>query len=130
MSKTYKLLPRDGNIPYQKIVTGRKWVGRVIKHATEQHWIGIIGKTTAKAASAAEAFDEVVAQHLGYASADALHNRNARVRHANRIANAAGDYLVGEFQRGNFAPLDKACETPIGASIALRAFTRNLKRDI
>lgn len=128
MSNVYKLQHRDGSIPYQKITTGRRWVGRVVKHATEPHYLGIIGQTTAKGRTAVEAFDEVVAQHLGYASADALHARNARVRQGTRLVNQAADHVAAEYLNGNVALTDKVLKTPQGALLLLRGMTRSMHR--
>lgn len=127
MSRRYRLMPRDGNIPYQKIMTGRKWVGRVVKHATEPGYLGIIKPLSVRAATAAEAFDEVVAQHLGYENADALRNRNRQVRRATRVANQAADYLASEYFRGNTELLEKVIDSG-GIGLAIRGVTRSLRK--
>lgn len=128
MSNIYRLMPRDGSIPYQKIVTGRRWVGRVVRHASEPVYLGIIGKLTVRAPSAGEAFAEVVAQHLGYGSVAAMRARNARVQQATRLANAAADHLMNEYYSGNTEMLYRALDTPAGMTLALRGFTRSLRR--
>jgi hypothetical protein len=96
----------DQGFPYKTILNGRRIAGRVVKHASEPCYVGIIGRLTVKAPSEREAFEEVVAQHLGFASAAELFIHNARVRAKNRAQKRHARYVVGEMLRGNFAPLD------------------------
>jgi len=78
------LRPPGGSETYWKITQGRKWVGRVWCHATVGTWHGRIGGHTAIGSTPEEAFENVGALALGYASADALRQHNATVRHAKR----------------------------------------------
>jgi len=124
MSNVYRLRPREGTQTYQKITTGRKWVGRVTQHA-DGTWIGVIGKLMVKGmATSHQAFDEVVARHLGYPSAAALRSKNAQVRRVKRAVNQAADAAYREVMSGNFKPMD----TPAGALLTLRGLTRDLRR--
>ena len=100
---TYRLQPRDGSATFQKITTGKKWVGRVGR-CEDGRFFGKIGKTFIYAGSAGAAFDEVVAQHLGYASADELRSRNATVRAKNHQRRAVARYAGNEMLAGNFQP--------------------------
>lgn len=105
MGKSYSL--RDEGFPtYKKIVTGRKWVGRVCK--VPGGYLGIIGKAEFTAPTEGEAFEEVVARHLGYSSAAALRSKNARVRAANRATRAQAQEVVDGMLRGDFSAFDRA----------------------
>jgi len=73
-----------------------------------------------------EAFDAVVASHLGYPSADALRARNARVRQEMQLANQLGSVLAEDLMRGDLSRVDKL-GLP-GLTLALQGFTRSLKR--
>ena len=97
------ILRDEGYGTFKKIVSDRRWVGRVCRHA-DGSYLGIIGKTTVKAASEREAFDEVVAQHLGYPNAAALRSRNAVVSQANRARKAHSRAVANEMLAGNFEP--------------------------
>ena len=119
----YRLQPREGTCTFQKITSGRKWVGRICQHA-DGDWLGIIGKLMVKRPTAALAFDDVVAEHLGYASGAVLRARNSRVRRGMQFVNQAADTVYREVARGNFKPLD----APAGFELALRGFTRDLRR--
>src|SRR5262245_42509411 len=67
----------EGTCTFCKITSGKKWVGRVTQHA-DGTWIGVIGKLMVTGhRSREDAFDAVVAKHLGYDSADELRARNA-----------------------------------------------------
>ena len=94
----------DIGASFKKIVIGRKWIGRVVKHHTEQRYLGIIGKTTISAPTEREAFEEIVARHCGFASAAMLRANNAEIRQRNRQEKADARYVVGEIMNGNFKP--------------------------
>ena len=116
----------EGTCTFYKITSGRKWVGRVCQH-DDGTWLGVIEKTMLRGyRSPEEAFDAVVASHLGYQSADALRARNARVRQARQLANKVGDVLADDLMCGNFSRVDKL-GLP-GLTIALNGLTRSLKR--
>lgn len=98
----YKLQPRQGTQTFQKITTGRRWVGRVCQHA-DGHWLGIMGKLMVKAHNPRDAFEEVVARHLGFASAVDLHRTNHQVRAQNnarrqRVRSMTHRFLNGTLQ--------------------------------
>jgi hypothetical protein len=109
---TYRLLSRDGTVSYRKIVTGRKWVGRVYHSRTDNLFHGKIGTLEATGASEVEAFDEVVARRFGHADAASLRAANARVRANNKAVRAkarafADEYLNAKDLKGRFDALDK-----------------------
>jgi hypothetical protein len=119
----YRMLNKEGTCTFHKIVHGRKWVGRVVQH-TDGHWLGIIGKNMVKRPTAVAAFEQVVAEQLGYSSAAALRQRNAVVRQKTRLVNAAADAAYRQVLGGKFDVFD----TPQGALLALRGATRDLRR--
>lgn len=100
---SYRLV-NDG-YSFKKIVSGRKWVGRVVKHATEPRYLGIIGKITVSAPTERAAFDEVCARALGFANLAALNAHNTRTAAANRAGRADARYVVGEMLAGNYDPM-------------------------
>jgi hypothetical protein len=104
MSKSYRLVD-DGYPTYKKIVSGRKWIGRVCK--IQNSYLGIIGKTEYKAPTEREAFDEVVARHCGYADAADMFSSNSQVRAVNKARKAEAQYVASEMLAGNFGPLDE-----------------------
>lgn len=117
----------EGTCTFYKITAGRKWVGRVCQHENGT-WLGVMGKLMETGhASPESAFDAVVARHLGYSSADALRAHNARVRHGRRLVNQVGDVLAQDLMRGDYSRVDRL-GLP-GLTMALRGFTRSLKRD-
>ncbi len=96
----------DVGVSYKKIMHGRKWVGRVVKHATEPRYLGIIGKITVSMPTEREAFNEVVARQLGFASCAALDAHNARARAKNRETKAKVLYVVDQMiNHKNFEPM-------------------------
>ena len=100
MSHTYRL--RDDGYPtFKKIMNGKKWVGRVVKHHTEPVYLGIIGQTTVRNATEEGAFAEVVARHLGHRNAEALHATNALVRTTNRVRRQRNKELARRFMQGD-----------------------------
>lgn len=116
----------EGSCTFYKITTGRKWVGRVTQHA-DGTWLGVMGKLTVKGCTSPEkAFDEVVAWHLGYKSADALRAHNAKVREQRRTLNIVGDSLAADIMSGDFSRVDKMGVG--GLTLALDGFTRSLRR--
>jgi hypothetical protein len=116
----------EGTCTFYKITSGRRWVGRVCQHE-DGTWLGVMGKTMLRGyRSPEEAFDAVVASHLGYQSADALRARNARVRQARQLSNMLGDVLADDVARGDFSRVDKL-GLP-GLTMALQGFTRSLRK--
>ena len=96
---------KDDGYSFKKIMHGKKWVGRVVKHATDPVYLGIIGKITVRMPSETGAFREVAARAMGFNSVDALLQKNAEVRVENRQIRAEAKIVVGEMLRGNFDPL-------------------------
>lgn len=124
MSATYTLRRPEGTCTFYKITIGRRWVGRVAQHA-DGTWIGVIGSLMTNGhQTAKDAFDEVVARHLGYPSAETLHERNARVRESRKRANAAADALAQDVLRGDYSRVDKL--GPEGLLLALGGVNRAL----
>jgi len=116
----------EGTCTFYKITTGRKWVGRVCQHE-DGTWLGVMGKTMLRGyRSPEEAFDAIVASHLGYQSADALRARNARIREGRRMANALENELAQDLMHGDYSRVDKLGLS--GLTLALRGYTRSLKR--
>jgi hypothetical protein len=98
-------LKDDGYPTYKKIVTGRKWIGRVCKTTTG--FLGIIGPTQFKAATEKAAFDGVVAKHCGYADVADMDDANRAIRASNSRARAAGRYVADQLIQGNFEPFGR-----------------------
>jgi hypothetical protein len=122
----YTLRHPEGTCTFCKIVHGRRWIGRVTQHA-DGTWIGVIGKLMVTGHATREAaFDDVVAKHLGYPTADALRAHNARARQGRRLVNQMADALAADVLSGNFSRLDRL--GPEGLTLALRGMTRNLRR--
>jgi hypothetical protein len=101
----FTLRPRNGSATFQKITTGKKWVGRVGECA-DGRWFGKIGSTMVYSTSARAAFDLVVAKHLGFGTADALRSHNSRVSQQNRQVRAARRHAFTQMMNGDFAPLE------------------------
>lgn len=99
------VLRDDGYPTFKKITSGRKWVGRVCK--IKEGYLGIIGKTEARAATERAAFDAVVAKHCGFDSVSDLAEHNRDVRFANNRAKAEARQIVGEMMSGNFLPFEE-----------------------
>lgn len=77
----YRLVDH-GFTAYKKIMCGRDWVGRVCRHQGGGY-LGIIGKTTVRADTESEAFQEVAARAMGFANVSDLHESNAAIRRSN-----------------------------------------------
>ncbi len=101
---TYKLV--DHGYPFKKIMHGKRWIGRVGKHLNGGY-LGTIGNLTVEGTSAIDAFEQVVAKHLGYSNAAALHDKNRKVRAHNRQRNAHARHVLDQILNGNFSPLDR-----------------------
>lgn len=100
----YRLVD-DGYPTYKKIVTGRKWIGRVCK--TSDGFLGIIGKSEFKSYDERACFDGVVAKHLGFETVEDLEAKNRRVRAANRAGRAEARHVAQEMLSGNFLPFER-----------------------
>ena len=99
---TYRL--HDDGFPYKKIVTGRKWIGRVCKCA-DGTYLGIIGKDMVKECrSEREAFDRVVAMHCGYSSPEHMDESNERMRAARRASKERANQVFNAMMRGDYEP--------------------------
>jgi hypothetical protein len=101
----FTLRPRNGSATFQKITTGKKWVGRV-GQCEDGRWFGKIGSTFVYSDSARAAFDLVVAKHLGFGSTDALRWHNARVSRHNSQVRAARRHAFDAMARGDFSALE------------------------
>lgn len=108
-------LKDDGYPTFKKIMVGKKWVGRVGRHA-EGGFVGTIGNETVRAETEIAAFEEISARHMGFPNAAALKAKNAAVRRRNGEQRAYAKYAVGELLRGNFEPLDRVLGIPPGRS--------------
>jgi hypothetical protein len=130
-------MPRDGSVPYQKIVTGREWVGRVVKHATEPHYVGTMykGKYSATGATAVAAFEAVVARALGYDSVEQIKSQNRARRAVRREVNAELDRIYDAMmQPGQMTKvLDRAFDNAApdaAVTVVTQAMLRGLRRDM
>lgn len=101
------VLKNDGYSTFDKIMQGRKWVGRVVKHA-EGGYFARIGTIEARGATKAEAFGAVAAQALGFENEADLHDHNRVVRQRNAVRKAEARHAVNEMLRGNFEPFRAA----------------------
>ena len=120
----YRMMEREGTCTFHKIMSGRKWVGRVVQHA-DGDWLAVIGKNRmVRRPTAVDAFEQAAAEAMGYASAAALRSRNAEVRQRTRLANGLADEAYRRVLRGDYKVLDN----PHGALLALRGATRDLRR--
>lgn len=97
----------DKGYPWKTIRCGHKDVGRVVRHADERHYIGVIGKTMVTRDNERLAFADVCALEMGFANAEALAAANTRVRHRNRSNRAEARHVLREIMNGNFKPLDE-----------------------
>lgn len=105
----------DQGFVYKTILDGRKIAGRVVKCENVEgapRYLGVIGRLSVAAATERDAFEEVVAQHLGFENAAALHIHNARIRAKTRAQKKHARFVVGEMLRGNFEPLDAVLGLP------------------
>lgn len=94
---------RDNGV-FWKICAGRNWVGRVYQNSATQQWHGHINTKTGKDEcpgwydTKERAFDETVAKHLGFSSADALRQQNANVRASNNAKRQHVNDLARRFK--------------------------------
>lgn len=92
---TYRLV--DHGYPFKKIMRGKQWIGRVVKHATDNCYLGIIGDVIVRAPTSNAAFALVVARHLGFKDAAEMDDRNRAVRAATRVQRQRSRYLADRF---------------------------------
>ena len=96
----------DAGYPtFKKIVTGRKWIGRVCK--TQTGYFGIIGKTEYRGTAEDETFREVVARHCGFPSHAAMTKSNSAVRAVNKQYRAEVKQIADDMIRGDFSAIDR-----------------------
>ena len=96
---------KDSGYPtFKKITSGRKWVGRVGK-CEDGRFFGKIGSTFIYAATELEAFNDVVAKHLGYEDVQALQDHNRQVRHSNKIRRAETRAAFNQMMGGDYQAL-------------------------
>lgn len=102
----------DEGLPYRKIISGGKWVGRTYRDA-QGRFRCIINKQDVgvSCASHEDAFHEGVSRHLGFASAADLDSHNRAVRSNRRArsqrARALADAFVNADTVGKIQILDK-----------------------
>lgn len=101
----YRLLPPGGTCTFSKILKGKHWVGRVVKHG-DGGYLGIINtggsqRVEFRAATELAAFEGVVSRRLGYNNVGELRQHNREVRRANRVRNAVVRDKVNRFVRGD-----------------------------
>lgn len=102
---------RDVGLPYYKVMAGRRWVGRVYRHAGGE-WRCAIGKVVqGTGATAREAFGAGVAKHLGHASEDSLRAANAATAARNRAARARGRDLMNRVLHGERGAFEELLNT-------------------
>jgi hypothetical protein len=102
--KSYSL--RDDGYPtFKKIMSGGKWIGRVIPGNGCYH--GIIGNTMFRGATEDDAFRGVVARHCGHGNYNEMALKNAKVRQANKRNRAVTQQAVDALISGDFAPFEK-----------------------
>lgn len=106
---SYRLVD-DGYPTFKKIVSGRKWIGRVCK--TDKGFLGIIGKTEYRGQSERETFDGVIAKHCGFDSAADMADMNREVRAINRVQRDKARYAANELLSGNFEPFAQMMGLP------------------
>lgn len=102
-----RLRLRDDGYEFKKIMSGKKWIGRVSPHKDGKRWIGTIGQITVQKPTELEAFQEVAALFMGYESAADLKARNSKVRSQRRTASKTAKHIFREIVKGNFRPLDE-----------------------
>ena len=98
------VLRDSGYTTFKKITSGKKWVGRVGK-CEDGRFFGKIGSTFIYAATEREAFDDVVAKHLGYEDVQALQDHNRQVRHSNKIRRAESRAAFNQMMGGDYQAL-------------------------
>ena len=91
----------DHGYSFKKIVSGKKWIGRVYFNNNDSLFYGKIGDHVVSAKTEIGAFNEVTARAFGFSSAGELDARNARVRANNRIARARANKLVNDLLFGD-----------------------------
>ena len=99
---SYRLV--DHGYPFKKIMHGKSWIGRVGRHLNGGY-LGTIGNLTVQGTSERDAFEQVVAKHLGFPNAAALHLKNRAVRAQKRAVRNHGRYVADQMLRGNYEPL-------------------------
>lgn len=117
ITTTYRL--EDIGASFMKILLGRQWVGRVYQHQETKVWHGRIKQDqgsdlVAAGSTANEAFRNVAALALGYATpADVLAN-NAAVRAGQRQRRKHVQYVAQEMRDGNFKPFEAMVDRAFG----------------
>lgn len=107
------------DMPYKKIMQGRKWIGRTWK-GVDGYYARVSGATSPSRIEVGpyhterQAFDEVAARHFGQTDAAALRAHNAEVRASNRVVRGR------RTRRGSSIPtlseIERAIESLIGVS--------------
>jgi hypothetical protein len=101
MRKDQRLHLVDHGYKFKKIMSGRKWIGRVTRHA-DGSFLGIIGAISVKCATELSAFNEAGARFFGYACASDLRKANAAERLKRSELKREADRVVSDLMRGDF----------------------------
>lgn len=97
----YRLMPLQGSETFQRIMTSRRWVGRVWQHADGSYHAQIGTKSnvmTATGHTAVEAFEAVIAKKFGFDSADALRDHNRNIRQQRNAVNSHARALARRYK--------------------------------
>lgn len=103
MSNPYKL--KEDGVFFKKIMNGKRWVGRVCRHA-DGSYLGVIGNMMIKAQTETAAFEGITARFLGYANASQMKARQQTARAERHKYKARAAYVEAELPNDNFEPLD------------------------
>jgi len=98
----YRLI--DDGYPFKKIMHRRRWIGRVGKHLNGGY-LGTIGNLTVTGTTERDAFEQVVAKHLGFANAAALHAKTRAMRAQRRAMRNHARHVADQMLHGNYEPL-------------------------
>lgn len=92
----YTLRHKEGTETFQRIMNGRKWIGRVAAHTDGKHYVGRIGNLSVLETTPIAAFEEVTAKAMGFKSAADLRRQNAETRVHNRAVKRRGRQMMEE----------------------------------
>jgi hypothetical protein len=131
----FTLRRREGTETFQRITTGRKWVGRVFPRGSGGYGAKLYDAFhEGPFPTALAAFEHAVAAHGGFKSVQQLNAHNfavsARKRAIAEAGRALGDQMLSEVKHGKFTTLDKIPDQhqPVAFGLLINAFTRDLKR--
>jgi predicted RNase H-like HicB family nuclease len=104
---TYRMID-DGYPNFKKIKVGKKWVGRVCKHAEGGYLATINQKPmiAERGATEREAFERAASKALGFSSPEEVRVNNARVRRQKAEVKQRSRYVVDQLvNHSNLEPL-------------------------